>query len=122
MAVVRQGTGVVTDRLVEKAGAALEGRTSRRGLLARAALVGSALSVSPLRYLLRPTTAWGVISPGGCSHGLCNDGYTAFCCEINHGSRRLCREALATASTFPGSAVHERVMHLLELLVPERIG
>ena len=76
----------MTDRLVEKAGAALEGRTSRRGLLARAALVGSALSVSPLRYLLRPTTAWGVISPGGCSHGLCNDGYTAFCCEINHGS------------------------------------
>jgi hypothetical protein len=86
MAVVQQRSGDVTERLVERAGSALEARTSRRGLLARAALVGSALSVSPLRYLLRPTTAWAAISPGGCSHGLCNDGYTAFCCEISHGS------------------------------------
>ena len=76
----------MTGRLVKEAGSALERRTSRRGLLARAALVGSALSVSPLRYLLRPTSAWAVISPGGCSGGLCNDGWTAFCCEINHGS------------------------------------
>jgi hypothetical protein len=85
MAVVQQGSGVVTERLVERASTALEGRTSRRGLLARAALVGSALSVGPLRYLLHPTTAWAVIGPGSCSRGLCTDGYTAFCCEINHG-------------------------------------
>jgi hypothetical protein len=85
MAVVQQGSGVVTERLVERASTALEGRTSRRGLLARAALVGSALSVGPLRYLLHPTTAWAVIGPGSCSGGLCTDGYTAFCCEINHG-------------------------------------
>jgi hypothetical protein len=76
----------LTDQLVEAAGAVLDRRTSRRGLLARAALVGSALAVSPLRYLLRPTSAWAVISPGSCSGGLCNDGWTAFCCEINHGS------------------------------------
>jgi hypothetical protein len=76
----------VTERLVEAAGSLVERRTSRRGLLARAALVGSALSVGPLRLLLRPTSAWAVIAPGHCSGGLCNDGYTAFCCEINHGA------------------------------------
>jgi hypothetical protein len=76
----------VSGRLVKQAGSLLERRSSRRGLLAHAALVGSALSVSPLRYLLRPTTAWAVISPGGCAGGLCNDGWTAFCCEINQGS------------------------------------
>jgi hypothetical protein len=27
-----------------------------------------------------------VVSPGSCSGGLCNDGWTAFCCEIDHGS------------------------------------
>ena len=67
MAVVQQGSGAVTERLVERASAALEARTSRRGLLARAALVGSALSVGPLRYLLQPTTAWGVIGRAGFS-------------------------------------------------------
>jgi hypothetical protein len=76
----------VTERLVQAAGAMVERRTSRRGLLARAALAASALSVGPLRLLLRPTTAWAVISPGSCSGGLCTDGYTAFCCEINHGA------------------------------------
>ena len=76
----------MTDRLVEALGAAVEQRTSRRGLLARAALAASALSVGPLRFLLRPTTAWAVIRPGDCGGGLCNDGYTAFCCEINHGA------------------------------------
>ena len=35
----------------------LERRTSRRGFLVRAAVLGSALAVAPLRYLLRPATA-----------------------------------------------------------------
>jgi hypothetical protein len=76
----------VSKLLAEAASSALDRRTSRRGLLARVALIGSALSVAPLRYLLRPTSAWAVISPGSCSGGLCTDGWTAFCCEINHGS------------------------------------
>jgi hypothetical protein len=60
--------------------------TSRRGFLARIALVGSALSVAPLRYLLRPESAWAVIRPGDCSSGSrCQDGWTEFCCSINHG-------------------------------------
>jgi hypothetical protein len=71
--------------LLERAGSLLERRTSRRGLLQRAALAGSAMAVAPLRYLLRPVNAWAVIGPGSCASGLCTDGYTAFCCEINHG-------------------------------------
>jgi hypothetical protein len=75
----------VSGRLLDTAASLLERRTSRRGLLARAALAGSALAVAPLRYLLRPGTAWAVIRPGACAEGLCTDGYTAFCCEINRG-------------------------------------
>jgi hypothetical protein len=69
----------------EAAGSLLERRTSRRGLLARSAMVGSAMVVAPLRFLLRPISAWAAIAPGSCGGGLCDDGYTAFCCEINHG-------------------------------------
>jgi hypothetical protein len=75
----------VTDRLVHAAGSLLERKTSRRGLLARAGIVGSALVVAPLRYLSRPISAWAAINPDSCGGGLCTDGYTAFCCEINHG-------------------------------------
>jgi hypothetical protein len=75
----------VLTRLLTVGGSLLERRTSRRGLLARAALGGSAFAVAPLRYLLRPVAAWAVIDPGSCSGGLCTDGYTAFCCEINNG-------------------------------------
>src|SRR5438874_1499628 len=71
--------------MVQAAGSLLERRTSRRGLLARAALTGSALVVAPLRYLIRPVSAWAVIAPGSCGGGLCDDGYTAFCCEIDGG-------------------------------------
>jgi len=73
-------------RLAESIGARLERRISRRGALARAAVAGSAFAVAPARYLLRPGTAWAVIGPGSCSSGLCTDGYTAFCCEIQSGN------------------------------------
>jgi hypothetical protein len=73
-------------RIAGAVGSALERRTSRRGVLARAALAGSAFAVAPVRYLVRPGTAWAQIRPGDCPHGAkCNDGYTAFCCEIEHG-------------------------------------
>ena len=49
------------------------------------AVAGAALAVAPMRYLVRPGTAWAVIAAGGLRSGLCLDGYTAFCCEIEHG-------------------------------------
>jgi hypothetical protein len=78
----------LSERLAERVGSLLERRLSRRGALARAALAGSAVAVAPVRYLVRPETAWAVIGPGGCSSGLCTDGYTAFCCEIERGRNR----------------------------------
>jgi hypothetical protein len=80
--------GGFSQRFAGALGALLERRVSRRGALARAAVAGSAFAVAPVRYLLRPGTAWAVIGPGDCSGGLCNDGYTAFCCEIEHGLNR----------------------------------
>jgi hypothetical protein len=85
VAILESGMSV-TARLAGAVGAALERRTSRRGVLARAALAGSAMAVAPVRYLVRPDPAWAVIGPGNCgSDAKCNDGYTAFCCEIEHG-------------------------------------
>jgi hypothetical protein len=80
------------ERMVAASGSLLERRLSRRGLIARAALGGSAFAIAPLHYLLRPDAAWAVIAPRDCSNkSRCNDGYTAFCCEINHG-RNACPE------------------------------
>ena len=72
-------------RLVDSSARVLEARLSRRSALTRIAVAGSALAVAPLRYLLYPGTALGVVVPGSCKDGLCADGYTAFCCEINNG-------------------------------------
>ena len=72
-------------RLADSVGGLLDRRVSRRSALSRAALAGSAFAVAPVRYLVRPGTAWAVIGPGNCASGLCLDGYTAFCCEIERG-------------------------------------
>ena len=78
------------ERIVTASGSLLERRLSRRSLIARAALEGSAFAIAPLHYLLRPDPAWAVIAPRDCAKtDSCNDGYTAFCCEINHG-RNAC--------------------------------
>jgi hypothetical protein len=78
------------ERMVTASGSLLERRLSRRSLIARAALGGSAFAIAPLHYLLRPDPAWAVIAPRDCAKtDSCNDGYTAFCCEINHG-RNAC--------------------------------
>jgi hypothetical protein len=71
--------------IVNASAAFLERRMSRRSALVRLAVAGSALSVAPLRYLLYPEPAMAVVVPGSCGGGLCSDGYTAFCCEINNG-------------------------------------
>jgi hypothetical protein len=84
-----RGTAVGLDasarRLVDASAFMLESRVSRRSALMRMAVAGSALTIAPLRYLLYPGAAMAVVVPGDCADGLCTDGYTAFCCEINHG-------------------------------------
>jgi hypothetical protein len=79
----------MSERLVRALGALIERRTSRRSLLARSALAGAALAVAPVRYLVRPDSAWAVLTSADCPGGsLCNDGYSAFCCEIQDGHNR----------------------------------
>ena len=72
-------------RSASAAGSVLAGRISRRGFLARLTVGAAAFAVAPLRFLLRPESAWAVIGPGNCGGGLCTDGYTEFCCSINDG-------------------------------------
>lgn len=80
----------MTEKLVALAGSVLGRRMSRRSALKRFATAGSAFMVAPLRYLLRPGTAFGAITCADCSSGsACCDGYTAFCCTIN-GGRNAC--------------------------------
>ena len=92
----RQVADGFADALVRSSALALERRFTRRTVLERVALVGSVLAVAPLRYLLYPGTALAAISPSECAGGLCNDGWTAFCCQINAGANS-CPEG-----TFPG--------------------
>jgi hypothetical protein len=79
------GTGRAGDRLLTSSAQLLERRFSRRGMLVRLAAAASALTVAPLRYLLYPVSAEAAISPDQCASGLCTDGFTAFCCQIDHG-------------------------------------
>jgi hypothetical protein len=68
--------------LVDKAAGLLERRSSRRGFLARAAVVGSAVVVAPVKYLLHPTSAYAA----ACGiDSTCGSGYTVFCCTVNDG-------------------------------------
>lgn len=71
--------------LVEKAGRFLEQRTSRRGFLRRAAIVGSALTVAPVAYVMRPGTAYSQVTrtPSNCPPGsrCASGGWTEFCCS-----------------------------------------
>ncbi|MHB8464372.1 MAG: twin-arginine translocation signal domain-containing protein [Acidimicrobiales bacterium] len=73
--------------LVDRVGGLLERRTSRRGFLVRAAVVGSAMAVDPLEYVLHPRPAYAVVcqcgdTGCGCDSACC-DGYTEFCCTLN---------------------------------------
>ncbi|HET7488669.1 MAG TPA: hypothetical protein VFJ85_12125 [Acidimicrobiales bacterium] len=72
--------------LAERVGAVLERRTSRRGLLARTTMAGTALAVAPSVYVLRPVSAYAAVCGCGgqpCSCGAaCCDNFTEFCCTL----------------------------------------
>jgi hypothetical protein len=60
----------------------LSRRTSRRGFLVRAGVVGSALAVDTIGFALKPQSAYAsVCGPGS----TCGSGWTVFCATINNG-------------------------------------
>ncbi|MDW3178199.1 MAG: twin-arginine translocation signal domain-containing protein [Acidimicrobiia bacterium] len=73
-------------RLVDRAGTAIAGHTSRRGFLTKTALAGSALATVPTAYVLKPGTAYAALcrcNNQDCDCGsTCCDGYTEFCCTL----------------------------------------
>lgn len=74
----------LAERVVTKVAQRFTGtRTSRRGFIGGAAVVGAALAVDPLGYLTRPASAIDAICGSDSS---CAAGYTVFCCTINGGS------------------------------------
>jgi hypothetical protein len=69
----------------------LAGRISRRSLVVRAGVAGAALTVAPIRYLLRPDSAFADAKiPCKCGGNDCNlgrkccDGYTEFCVTLTN--------------------------------------
>jgi putative cell wall-binding protein len=72
-------------RLATRTGWLLRGRDDRgrRSFLRRAAIVGTALAVNPVDFILRPGTAYAQVC--GPSNE-CSQGWSAFCCTINAGA------------------------------------
>ena len=58
-------------------------RTSRRGFLVKAGVLGTALAVDPMGYVLRPGTAYAAVCGPGAS---ASSGWTVFCATINDGA------------------------------------
>ena len=74
------------ERTVERVSGWLAGRSfDRRRFLTRAAVVGSALAVDPVDYLLKPLPAYGLVTDCGSAND-CGDGWTAFCATLSKGS------------------------------------
>lgn len=69
----------MAERVVARTAGLLAGGHTRRRFLARTAVVGSALAVNPVSFILKPGTAYGALC------GSCGDGWTAFCCTVNGG-------------------------------------
>jgi len=59
------------------------GGRSRRSFLVRAAVVGAAVVTNPLRFVLRPGTAYATVCGDGAG---CGTGWTVFCCTVNGGA------------------------------------
>ncbi len=74
----------MTVRLVDRLGRALGGPgLSRRRFLSRVAVVGAAVAVDPIRYAVKPGSAYAQVCGDGAS---CGSGWTAFCCTVNAGA------------------------------------
>ena len=77
------GSATFSQRLVQRASGLFSKGTSRRSFLTRTAVLGSALAVGPIDFILKPGSAYAYTC------GTCGDGWTAFCCTIT-GGRNVC--------------------------------
>jgi len=74
----------LSERLVTKLSSGLFAkRASRRSFLTASAVVGSAIAVDPWTFFTRPVTAYATVCGSGAA---CSDGWSVFCCTINHGA------------------------------------
>lgn len=79
-------TTTFSERAVARVSHLLAGRSlSRRRFLTKAAVVGSAMAVNPVGYILRPQAAYAQVTDCG-SASNCGDGWTAFCATLSKGS------------------------------------
>ena len=72
----------VAQRAVDGLTGWLARRTSRRGFLVKAGVLGTALAVDPMGYILKPGTAYAAVCGPGSS---ADSGWTVFCATINNG-------------------------------------
>src|SRR5262245_15390090 len=73
-----------SERLVTKLASVLpKNKSTRRSFLAKTAVVGSALAVNPLDFMMKPVSAYDVVCGSG---NTCGEGWSVFCCTINGGS------------------------------------
>jgi hypothetical protein len=82
----------VSRRLAEASASILAAKLNRRGFLVRMAVGGSALTVAPMRFVLRPGTAYQSLCGPDAT---CDAGYTAMCCTVSGDNR-------CPPGTFPG--------------------
>ncbi|MBO0730097.1 MAG: twin-arginine translocation signal domain-containing protein [Acidimicrobiaceae bacterium] len=83
----------LSEWLVQRTAHALGGRPwSRRSFLTRTAVAGSALTLNPLHFALRPVSAFAAVCGTDAS---CAAGYSVFCCTINNGAN-FCPEGSFT--------------------------
>ncbi|MBK5307072.1 MAG: hypothetical protein JJD92_10325 [Frankiaceae bacterium] len=71
-----------TQRAADAVTGWLSRRTSRRGFLVRAGVVGSALAVDTVGFVLKPQSAYAAVCGPGST---CGSGWTVFCATINNG-------------------------------------
>ena len=71
-----------TQRAADAVTGWLSRRTSRRGFLVRAGVVGSALAVDTVGFVLKPQSAYASVCGPGAS---CSSGWTVFCATVNNG-------------------------------------
>ncbi len=74
---------MISTTIVKHVSTKLARGSTRRSFLVKTAVIGAALATNPMRYLLRPGTAYAAVCGPGAD---CGSGWTVFCCSINGGS------------------------------------